>query len=326
MTKKVSTAIFPALGMLMLILDSKTALSGGLAGVQVCIMTLLPSLLPFFFLSILLTSTLSCMELKLLRPLGRFCKMPAGTEPLLLLGLLGGYPAGAQAVSQLYRAGRLSGRDARRLLGFCSNAGPSFLFGIAALAFPESWMPWALWLIHILSAILVGFLLPGQPSRPAPLLSGAPISLAQAMEQAIRVMAKVCGWVILFRILLAFCDRWFLWYFPSEVRVAFTGLLELANGCLQLSQIPSIPLRFCICAGILSLGGISVTMQTLSVTGTLGLGLYLPGKLLQCIISVLFSLLVFSPNYLIPTVSLALLSIFLIKVKNNSGKTGKAIV
>ncbi len=326
MTKKIPTAIFGSLAMLMLILDSKTALSGGIEGLKVCLMTVIPSLLPFFVLSILLTSTLSGLQLKFLRPIGGLCKMPPGAEPLLLLGLLGGYPAGAQAVAQTYREGQLTQKDARRLLGFCSNAGPAFLFGIAALAFPKAWMAWALWLIHILSAILTGAILPGKALQPVTLSQTRSLTFSRSMEQAIKVLAKVCGWVILFRILLSFLDRWILWYFPTEIRVVLTGILELANGCLQLTKISSLPLRFCICSAILALGGVSVAMQTLSVTDSLGLGLYLPGKLLQCAISLLLCLLLFYPKYLPIAAIAALCTILLVKFKKSSGKTKKAIV
>lgn len=326
MVKKALTAFFAGLGMLMLILDSKTALSGGIAGVDVCVRTVIPSLFPFFVLTILLTGTLSGLQMKLLRPIGRLCKMPDGSEPLLLLGLLGGYPAGAQAIAQTYAAGQLSRKDAQRLLGFCNNAGPSFLFGIAALSFPSPWMPWALWGIHMLSAILTGFLLPGKPCSNVHKSSTGCISLSQAMERAIRVMAKVCSWIILFRIVLAFCDRWFLWYFPVAVRAILVGILELANGCLQLGNISSVSLRFCVCSAILSLGGISVTMQTLSVTGSLGMGQYLPGKLIQCVLSILFSLLIFFPRYIPIAALLIPLLLFLPKIKNNSRKTEKVIV
>ena len=326
MAKKVLTAIFAGLGMLVLILDSKTALSGGMAGVEICIRTVIPSLLPFFVLSVLLTSTLPGLQMKLLRPIGRFCKMPAGSEPLLLLGLLGGYPAGAQAICQTYAAGQLSRKDAHRLLGFCNNAGPSFLFGIASMAFPHSWMPWVLWAIHILSAIFTGFLLPGQACKDVKLAEGQRMNISQAVEQAVRVMGKVCSWIILFRIILAFCDRWFLWYFPVTIRVILCGILELANGCLQLGSISSLPLRFCVCSAILSLGGISVTMQTLSVTGSLGIGQYFPGKLIQCAVSLILSLLIVYPQHFPVAALLTLLFLLLLKIKNNSRKTKKVIV
>ena len=52
-------ALLSAIGMMMLILDSKTALQGAANGIELCFRTLIPSLYPFFVLSILLTSALS---------------------------------------------------------------------------------------------------------------------------------------------------------------------------------------------------------------------------------------------------------------------------
>lgn len=335
---RISKGIIAGIGMLVLILDSRTAIQGGLDGLRVCFMTVVPSLLPFLVLSILLTSSLSGVQLRLLRPLGQLCSMPAGSEPLLLLGLLGGYPAGAQAVSQAYRAGQLSAPDAKRLLGFCNNAGPSFLFGIAAAAFAQKWMPWALWGIHIVSAVITGILLPGSALSVARRKEGSSVTIPQAVEQAVKIMARICAWIILFRILLAFCDRWFLWLFGCGFKVLFTGTLELANGCLQLHQIPCVGLRFMICSGILSLGGISVAMQTLSVTGSLGFGMYLPGKLIQCTASVMIAYLVQlitcgTDRFQIPTtITLAAAALFVLfllfvqKRKNNSGNPAKVIV
>lgn len=338
MYSKIWKGIFAGMGMLVLILDAKTAMQGAVDGLNVCLKTVVPSLLPFFVLSILLTSALSGTQMKFLRPLGRLCRMPSGSEPLLLLGLLGGYPTGAQAVAQTYEAGQLSKADANRLLGFCSNAGPSFLFGIAAAAFDFRWMPWVLWLIHIGSAVITGILLPGKVSSSAGIQRKPPLSLPKAVEQAIRVMAKVCAWILLFRVLLAFCDRWFLWLFSSELRVVLTGFLELANGCLQLDQIHCIGLRFIVCSGILSFGGISVVMQTQSVAGNLGLGMYIPGKIIQTLVSLLLSYLVqltecgsekfvMSPLILLfAAVILGVFLIFLQKRKNNSRNPAKVIV
>ena len=291
MTRKLRTGIFATIGMLILILDSKTALSGGLAGVEICTMQVIPALLPFFVLSILISSAFTGADIPILRPLGRLCRMPRGSESLLILGFLGGYPAGAQGICQAYQQAQLSKEDAHRLLGFCSNAGPAFLFGIASAVFPYSWLPWALWAIHILSAIATGAILPGGSKNAVRLPAGKPITLTQALERAIAIMAKVCGWIILFRMIQAFLDRWLLWLYPAPTRVAVVGLLELANGCLTLPVIADVGLRAVMCSAFLSLGGLCVTMQTLSVTAPLGLGMYIPGKIMQCSLSVLLTLL-----------------------------------
>lgn len=338
MFSKIRNGIFAAIGMLVLILDSKTAIQGGLDGLHVCIMTVIPSLLPFFVVSIMLTSVISGLRMPFLAPLGRLCRMPVGSEHLLLLGLLGGYPTGAQAVYQAYRSGHLARSDAKRLLGFCSNAGPSFLFGIAAASFVRPWMPWALWLIHILSAIFTGALLPGRSIHCTNSRAAAAISLPQAVEQSVKIMAKVCAWILLFRVILTFYDRWFLWAFDLEVQTLFVGVLELANGCLQLKQISNEGLRFLVCSCILSFGGLSVAMQTRSVTGELGFGMYIPGKLVQTLLSFLLAYpvqrilcgaegCIFSPAiFTAAAVIFAVFLLFLHKSKNYSRNSEKVIV
>lgn len=290
MNRRTLTCIAAALTMLILILDAKTALSGAVEGVQLCIQVVIPSLLPLFFLSIFLTDALSSISTGLLTPLGRFCRIPGNTPALLVLGLLGGYPTGAQSVAEAYRAGHLSKEDGKRLLGFCSNAGPAFVFAMGATQFQDPRIPMVLWLIHILSALITGRILPSFNSKITALPpKNSSISPTAAMGKTLRTLGFVCGWVILFRVLLTFMDRWFLWYFPEELRTAIHIFLELANGCAELNRITNEGLRMMLFSAGLGFGGICVLMQTVSVTGSLGLGMYLPGKLIQCVLSLLLT-------------------------------------
>lgn len=291
MRNKIWTGAVTAIGMLLVILDTRTATEGAKEGLELCVTTVIPSLFPFFVLSILLTGSLTGLQMKALRPLGRLCRIPYGSEALLLIGVLGGYPTGAQAVTKAYRDGQLERSDARRMLGFCSNAGPAFLFGIVASAFSNSATVWALWIIHIVSALAVGVLLPGQSMRKTVLAGHADVSLPGAMEQAVKVMARVCGWIVLFRVIMAFLRRWFLWMLSAAAQTAVAGLLELTIGCMNLPAVENDGLRFILCAALLSFGGVCVAMQTVSVTGELGTGMYFPGKVLQCVFSVFLAAL-----------------------------------
>lgn len=270
-----------ALGMLLLILDGRTAIMGAQEGVELCLRSVIPSLFPFFVLSIMLTGSLSGIHLGFLRPLGRFCGIPEGAEALLLTGFLGGYPVGAQCVASAYRSGQISETQSERMLAFCNNAGPSFLFGIVASQFSNIRYAWLLWAIQIISAVLVARTIPS--SETTPIIHGPTptVTLSDTMKQAILAMATVCGWVTLFRVAIAFCGRWFLWLLPKSAQIVFCGILELTNGCCSLSEIENIGLRFLICAVVLSFGGICVTMQTLSVTKGLNSKNYFLGKLLQ---------------------------------------------
>lgn len=323
--KPLITGIAASIAMLILILDSQTALTGAKEGLELCLTTVIPSLFPFFLISITLTSSLSGISLPILRPLGRLCGIPQGAETILISGFLGGYPAGAQSIAAAWKAGHLQKKDAQRMLAFCNNAGPAFLFGMTASVFSEPWIPWMLWAIHIGSAILTSLLLPIPDTGPVRMVSqktGQPIS--QSLHSAIQVMASVCGWVILFRIMIAFLRRWLLWILPPEAQVAVIGFLELSNGCLELSAISSAPLRFILCSVFLACGGLCVGMQTQSVTNGLSLSFYIFGKAMQTLFSLLLSAAVIF-GYAIPAFLAVVFFITMMQKRKNRSSIPTAI-
>lgn len=321
------TAFASGVGILVLILDTKTALSGAGEGLELCIRTIIPSLFPFFILSILLTGHLTGVQVPFLRPLGRLMGIPEGTESILISGFLGGYPVGAQAVGAALSSKQLSPAEARRMLAFCNNAGPAFLFGIAGALFPSPWMGWALWGIHIFSAVGVSLLLPCRSQRCADPACAHPPTLTEAMTRAVGVMGQVCGWVILFRVVIAFFGRWFGWLLPSTGQIILSGLLELSNGCCGLVDMENTGFRFVLCSGFLAFGGLCVAAQTMSVAQGVDKTLYFPGKILQTLLSLALSTLiqrVFSPEMrweIPPAVPLflaaaALFPFFVVKIRN----------
>lgn len=287
--RRIWAGIGASIGMVVLILDAKTALSGARDGITLCTYTVIPSLFPFFLFSILLNHVLLSGNLRFLHPLGKLLGIPAGAEPLLLIGLIGGYPVGAQCISDAYRNKCISRADAHRMLGFSSNAGPAFIFGMGSCVFRRTEILWLLWMIHILSALIVGAVLPAKSKgKCAPVMSKS-ITITQALEKSVRTLASVCGWIIIFRVFMAFLSRWCLWLTRDTDQILITGLLELSNGCCALPNITSDGARFVLCATFLGFGGICVLMQTCSVTDGLGLGMYFLGKVMQSSLSMLIS-------------------------------------
>ncbi len=281
-------------GLICLIFDSKTAISGATEGVWTCIETVIPSLFPFFVISSLLTGVLTGKSVPVLEKIGKILGIPLGAESLVIIGFLGGYPVGAQCVAQACKCGRLSREDGERMLAFCSNAGPAFLFGLGGVLFEDVRICWLLWMIHIFSALAVAAVTPraGQiPLCPTELKSA---TLVESLQHAVKSMAIVCGWIILFRTIISFCRRWFLWYFPSDIALLLSGLLELTNGCLLLTDISSLGLRMELFSLLLGFGGICVLLQTKSAL--LGSPLhgkaYFPGKVVQSALSFLLCVMV----------------------------------
>lgn len=319
--KHIHTGIAAALGILMLILDGKTGLLGAKEGLELCIRSVIPSLFPFFVLGILLTGNLWGYRIPILRPLGKAFGIPEGSESILITSFLGGYPVGAQSVGNAWRQGQITKTDAQKLLSFCNNAGPSFLFGIIAPFFTEGYVPWLLWCIHILSAWVVSVCVP-RDYGTIRVTKSSPTTLPQATGKSLGIMGGVCGWIILFRVCIAFLNRWILWLFPPAGQAGICGLLELANGCFSLSVIPEECVRFILCSGMLGFGGICVAMQTASVTEGLSLRYYFPGKLLQGAFSMLLAWLLFPAGYLLPLLLCPIILISVIslrKIENRSG-------
>ena len=292
--------ILPALAMFFLILQSRRAMEFAYQGIDLCIRTVIPSLFPFFLVSIYLTGNLS----------------GEGPIPVLVSGLLGGYPVGAQTAAESFRTGRISRDRANRLLMFCSQAGPAFLFGMVASRFPEAKYGWMLWGIQLISAVSVGFLV-HVPDRPAITQEArSPVSFTHAMGSALRAMASVCGWVVVFRVILGF-----LAFLPVNgvMQVLISGFLELSNGCLCLDTVENISLRFLLAALILNFGGICVLLQTASVIGELDLRYYLLGKLLQTGFAVLYCMVFFGYyGAILPVIAVILLRFRGKTAKNSS--------
>ncbi len=306
---------FCAIGMLLLILDSGTAIAGAAEGISLCIRSVIPSLFPFFFLSNVLIGSISQVSFPFLHCIAKLCGIPSGMESILIPAFLGGYPVGAQCIAQHYRSGYLQEQDARHLLSFCSNAGPSFIFGVVAPQFSSPYIGLLLWLIHIISALLVGILFTSKCDRIGK-IRHASAPQRSALHQSLFSIGQVCGWVILFRIVIVFLDKWLLHFLPVQIQVILSGMMELTNGCLILSEIPSEEMRFIIASVFLSLGGLCVTMQTATVTEGLYIGSYIKGKLLQAMISGIFSILVI--HRALPVLILIIISIYIFKIRSRN--------
>jgi hypothetical protein len=238
---------------------------------------------------------------------------PGSMLPVLLSGFLGGYPTGAQAAAESHRTGRLTKDEANRLLLFCSQAGPSFLFGMVALRFPEGKYAWMLWAVQILSALTVAMLAykPNESKDIGVHLHA--VTFSTAMQRAIRAMASVCGWVVIFGVILGYLSVLPL---GKTGHALLAGILELSNGCMTLEAVENPRLRFLLAAVMLNFGGICVALQTASVAEGLDLRFYLLGKLTQTAIAVLYAL-AFLGHYGALT---PILSVFLLFTMLNSRK------
>lgn len=266
------------------LLDAQTVVNGAIDGVKLALFVVIPSLFPFIFISVLCSNRISGRSIAFLRPIEKICGMPADSGILFLLGVCGGYPVGAQCVASAYKQGSLNKQDAERVLAFCNNAGPSFIFGMVGGVLKDLRLCWLLWLGIILSSAIVGAILPGKSRESCRLQKVKTISVADGLENAIHICSKITGWVILFRAVIAIAEKWLLYRLSAIWNTGIAGFLELSNGCARLETIAHPLPRFLLCGAMLCFGGMCVHLQTRSVTQGLSLKYYFIGKSLQILI------------------------------------------
>ncbi|MGM9618465.1 MAG: nucleoside recognition domain-containing protein [Oscillospiraceae bacterium] len=256
-------------------------------GTALCFGSVLPSLFPFFVLSSLLLSlgvseTLGRLLSPLMTALFGLSGSGAGA---FALGLIGGYPSGARAVSELYENHLCSREEAERLLGFCNNCGPAFLLSfVGAERFGSAAVGLQLYLIHVLAALLTGLLLRPRKSCAPSAFHALPrkrlpfsAAFVDAVQSGFSAFLSVCGFVLLFSVLLR----------PVKLLGGgplLLGLIELFSGA---SALPATAAGFVLAAFLTGWGGLSVHAQSMAFFVPAGLSgrWYFPGKALQAVLS-----------------------------------------
>lgn len=289
--------------------QSREAAKNALA---LCCNVLIPSLFPFLVCSNLLVSLGAAEKIseyagKITRPL--FSVEGGGALPIVL-GFLSGYPCGAAAVCNLYKKGSLSENEANRLLAFSNNCGPLFIISAVGLGiFGSTRAGIILYASHVAGALLCGvifscFAKKQQNGAPAFNAASDPNS-GNSISRAAESMLSLCGTVVFFSVILSILRQSGVISFLSALlcRIGFSrenaelfscGLFEITTALFS-SASKSIPCA----AAVISFGGISVLMQTLSFTKTARLSFFycVAGKILCAVLSGLcaYILLIFFP-------------------------------
>jgi sporulation integral membrane protein YlbJ len=283
-------------------------------GLTLCGNVIVPSLFPFFVLSTLVVETgVSRRFGRLLEPIMRpLFNVGGDCVTPMVLGFIGGYPVGAKTVISLYESGGCTKTEAERLLSFCNNSGPAFIFGVVgAGVFASGRIGLLLYLAHCAASICVGVLFRkwgsgAAPSKAKRAVRPKPKPFAAAFTESVRSSfqstVNICGFVIFFTV---FIKMLFLTgALPALARGIgallsplgmdaewaerlLTGVIEISSGVWTLSGARELTASVAMAAFMLGWAGLSVHSQVLSFIGTSGLSVktYILGKLLQGLLS-----------------------------------------
>ena len=298
-----------------LLLWPEQAVAAARDGLRLCGNVIVPSLFPFFVLSSLV------VELGLSRYLGqlfqRFMvplfRVNGACASALALGFVGGYPVGARTAIALYRSGQCTKTETERLLAFCNNSGPAFIFGVVGAGiFHSGPAGLLLYLTHVAASLAVGLLFRFYKPHDGPVsprgsgsvqfqTGNAGAAFTRSVTGALSGILNICAFVICFTVILRLLTLCGALDLAAEVlaflfrplgmdriwaRRLLTGVVELSSGVTALSG-GAISGRLSMAAFMLGWAGLSVHCQVLAFLGDSGLsmGTYLSGKLLHGILS-----------------------------------------
>lgn len=245
-------------------------------GLSLCAERLVPSLFPFLVLSGVIARTGLCERLgaHLHGLTRRLFGLPDVCAAGILLGLIGGYPAGASVAAALVRGGRLSREEGRRMLRFCVGAGPAFLIGTVGaglLGRPESGV--VLMIAQWGAALCIGligrrFSVSPPPAAPptAPVRRPLLAALVGSVNESAAALIGMSGFVALSASLLSVLDAIGT---PAAVTAVTAGAVEVSLGSLAVLHTgPLMPFWLGL---VLGWGGLSVHGQIAVIAAPEGL-------------------------------------------------------
>ncbi len=241
-----------------------------------------------------------------------------------IMGLISGYPVGAKIVSNLYLNGSCTKDEAERLLCFTNNSGPLFIMGTVGISFyANSTIGLILLFTHVAASITVGIILGLLSRRKNHILPKENVGftkkqdirfselgevLGNSILSSIKTILMIGGFVTIFSVIISILERTqiliFLASFISKicglnkdlVLGFLNGLIEFTNGLKYISSvhIKDISTNIILSSFILGFGGISITLQVLSIIAKSKLSIkkYVLGKFLHGLMATLYTFLI----------------------------------
>ncbi|MBQ7794301.1 MAG: sporulation protein [Clostridia bacterium] len=264
-----------------------------------CADVLCPSLFPFFVCSGLLVYSGFCEVLsKIFRPVMRPLFNVSGSgAAAFVLGIISGYPIGAETACRLYENGSVTKNECERLLAFCNNSGPLFILGSVGVAVYHSPKIGAmLYFVHILAAFTVGIIFRfyrkgesvGEPLYTQRTETALADMFSKALSGSVTSILTVCGAVVFFSVVANLIAD----LIPDRTwRTVFVALSELTSGIKGISDSElSQGMKVILSAATAGFAGACVHLQVMSVAHGKRLSLrpYIIGKVCHAMLSALY--------------------------------------
>ncbi|MDR2266633.1 MAG: hypothetical protein LBE09_03460 [Christensenellaceae bacterium] len=272
---------------------------------------ILPSLLPFFFFSNILTNLNVAKSLNWLfiKPARVLFNAPSASIYILISSFLSGYPTGAKLISDCYAHGQITKHEASSVISFTSTSSPFFLLGAIGIGMLDNLKAGYILLItHYISAILNGIVFRNRkPVQRLPCSATLEFSvnwaeiLNDSTKSSVSAILIIGTFVVVFNVILSvLVEINFVSILASTLSKCgmpyttgygiVSSIIETTRGTqiLSNSELP-IKTMLPIIAAMVAFGGSSIALQSYAFLHKCGIPFsrYLLTKMSQSIISYL---------------------------------------
>lgn len=272
-------ASFLCLLLCLMLFHSDYAAEGAKNGLLLWYTSVVPALFPFMVLSGMIVSSggisvLTAPFYFILHPVLGLSKPGCY---VLIAGLLCGYPMGAKTCADFIGERRLSLEEGRFLMAVCNHPSPMFLLGYVYPFLSEKIPLWVLLFsvygpVIILAAAAM-FFYPhklGEADTASEniasensYLKSRPLSADETILNAVEILCKIGGYLILFSIGIVFLQH--AEGLPFLLRMILVGSMEMTTGIRETVTLLPSPISGAAACAALAFGGFSGLFQTKAV-------------------------------------------------------------
>ena len=239
--------------------------SGAASGISLCLESVLPSMLPFMFLSsfIAVSGAADLLGSLFGRPFFRLFRISSVSASAFIMSLVGGYPIGIKTAYALYEAGKIEQSEFKKLCIFCMCGGPGFIIGTVGNGFYGSRRAGLiLYFSSALSCVLLAlaarlFFKGESEQNPSSAYNVGSLSgsFFTAAKKASKAVLEVCFLIVLFS-----SAQWFLSGLPDSAALRLLlSVLEVTTAVKSNITVLSLPLI----SALIGFGGICVHIQVM---------------------------------------------------------------
>lgn len=270
-------------------------------GISAWAFNVLPSVLPFMFFTKILTSlgSLNSISNIFKRPCRSLYKTHQISSLVFLTSAISGYPVGAKMTADLYNNGVISRSDAFKMTSFCSTSGPMFIIGAVGISMlKNATYGYIIFICHILGALINGLLYRNIKVKEFEKEShenkntNKSLDLSNLVLDSALSIISVGTIITIFFVIITSLSPVFNLFSPQFASI-LEGIVEITKGCLDIATSFSDKWSILASTFVISFGGLSTILQSLSMLNTIKMPIYLIcfQKLTQAIISSLLALL-----------------------------------